>query len=93
MNHECDPDIVEIIIRLAQAEGLTLDAANQIERVVRLQFGGLRVRIPKKKKHLTTEQRQQVFQDGLSNTPTEEITSKYRIDRATLYRVMKRGGE
>ncbi|KRB73453.1 hypothetical protein [Noviherbaspirillum sp. Root189] len=92
MSVDCEADIVEIIIKLAQAEGLTDAAALQIEQAVRTQYGGLRVRIPKKKKHLTPEQRQQVYRDGLSNKATTEITSKHGIDRATLYRIMKRGG-
>lgn len=92
MNHDSDPDIVEIILRACQAGGLDADAAHLIEQNIRADYGGLRVRIPKKKKHLTPEQRQQAYQDGLSNLPTEEITSKYRIDRATLYRLMKQGG-
>lgn len=75
-----------------QAVGLDADAARLIESQIREEYGGLRVRIPKRKKHLTPERRQQAYQDGLSNLPTEEITSKYRIDRATLYRLMKRGG-
>lgn len=92
MSIDVDADIVEIIIKLAEAEGLSADAAHHIEQVVRAQYGGLRVRIPKRKKHLTPEQRQQVFQEGLSDKPTEEITNQFRIDRATLYRIMKRGG-
>lgn len=92
MNYDSDPDIVEIIIRACQADGLDADAALRIEHTIRAQFGGLRVRIPKKKKHLTQEQRQQVYQAGLTNMPNEEITTRFKIDRATLYRVMKRGG-
>jgi DNA invertase Pin-like site-specific DNA recombinase len=90
-NHDPEPDIVEIILRACQAGGLDADAAQQIEHTIRATYGGLRVRIPKRKKHLTPEQRQQVYQAGLSNAPNEEITNKYRIDRATLYRLMKRG--
>ena len=72
MNHDPEPDIVEIIMLACQAGGLDADAAHQIEHTIRAAYGGLRVRIPKKKKHLTTEQRQQVYLDGLTNAPTEE---------------------
>lgn len=92
MNLDPDPDIVEIILLACKAGGLDPDAAHIIEGKIRAEYGGLRVRIPKKKKHLTQEQRQQVYQDGITNVPTAEIISKYRIDRATLYRLMKRGG-
>lgn len=92
MSADSEPDIVEVIMLACQAVGLDADAARLIESQIREEYGGLRVRIPKRKKHLTPERRQQAYQDGLSNLPTEEITSKYRIDRATLYRLMKRGG-
>lgn len=86
-----EPDIVELIMRLAQAEGLNADAAHHIEQQIRTEYGGMRVRIPKRKKHLTPEQRVQLYRDGLSNMSTEEITEKYKIDRSTVYRYMKRG--
>jgi DNA invertase Pin-like site-specific DNA recombinase len=89
---DSDLDIVELILKMAQAEGLSADAAHHIEQAVRTQHGGERVRIPKRKKHMSPEQRQKAYEDGLSNLPTEEITSKHGIGRATLYRLMKRGG-
>lgn len=91
MNDDGPHDIVEFMLNLMRAEGLDPDSAHQIEHVTRQQFGGLRVHITKKKR-LTPEQRQQAYQDGLTNAPTAEITSKYKIGRATLYRLMKQGG-
>lgn len=91
MSVDSDLDIVELILLMAQAEGLSADAAHQIEQAVRAEHGGERVRIPKRKKHMTPEQRTKVYEDGLSNLPTDEITNKHRIGRATLYRLMKRG--
>ncbi|HEY0847407.1 MAG TPA: hypothetical protein VGE12_18705 [Noviherbaspirillum sp.] len=90
MTFDGDPDIVEIIIRLAQAEGLNADAAHLIEQKVRTEYGGLRVRIPKKKKHLSEEARKQAYADGLSSLPTKAIVERHGISRATLYRLMKR---
>ncbi len=84
-----EPDIVEIIMRACQEGGLNADVAHMIEDRVRGQYGGLRFRIPKKKKHLTPEERALAFLDGASNMPTEEITKKHKISRATLYRLMK----
>jgi DNA invertase Pin-like site-specific DNA recombinase len=52
----------------------------------------LRVRIPKRGKYLTPDQRQAMFKDGLSSMPNLEITAKHKISRATLYRQMKKGG-
>ena len=91
MSLDSDADIVEIIIRRAQAEGLDADAAHQIERAIRAEYGGLRVRIPKKKKHPTSEERRQAYADGLTAMPTGDVAEKHGISRATLYRLMKRG--
>jgi DNA invertase Pin-like site-specific DNA recombinase len=60
-----------------------------VEEKIRAQYGGLRVRIPKRKKHATSEARDQVYSDGLTTMTTGEITQKHGISRATLYRVMK----
>ncbi len=84
-----DPDIVEIIMRACQEGGLDADVAHMIEERVRGQYGGMRVRIPKRKKYLTPEERARAYLDGASNMPTEEITKKHKISRATLYRLMK----
>jgi hypothetical protein len=46
LNTDPDPDIVDIIIRACQANGLDADAAHLIEHSIREQYGGLRVRIP-----------------------------------------------
>lgn len=85
-----DPDIVEIIIKMAQAEGLSADAAHQIEMMVRSNYGGQRVRIPKRKKYSNDDSRQEIRKDGLSSMPTAEITKKHKISRATLYRIIKK---
>lgn len=91
MNTDPDPDIVDVIIRACQANGLDADAAYLIESQVREQYGGLRVRIPKRKKHSTQQERAQILADGLTSMSTAEIVAKHGIDRATLYRLMKRG--
>lgn len=91
MNHDAEPDIVEVILLACKAEGLDPEAAHRIERTMRDSYGGQRVRIPKKKKHLTPEQRAAMIRDGMSNMSTEEVTEKWKIDRATLYRALKRG--
>ena len=90
MSDDREPDIVEIIIKMAQSEGLPAEAAHLIEQAIRTNYGGLRIRIPKRKKHPSTEQRSQVYADGLTSMRTEDITEKHGISRATLYRLMKR---
>lgn len=91
MNTDPDPDIVEVIILACRDSGLDVAAAHEIENRIRAQYGGLRVRIPKRKKHPTAQQRQEIFADGLSDMSTSQVTEKHGIDRATLYRLMKRG--
>lgn len=77
---------------IAEAPGFSVAMAAKIEQELRSKYGGLRLHINKRGKRLTPEQRQAVFQDGLSNMSTTEITTKHRISRATLYREMKKGG-
>jgi DNA invertase Pin-like site-specific DNA recombinase len=88
---EEDPDIVQVIILACRQSGLDAAAAHEIELRIRAQYGGLRVRIPKRKKHPTSQERELVLADGITNMSNEEIMGKHGISRATLYRMMKRG--
>lgn len=90
MKESSGADILELIIRLAQAEGLPEEAAQIIEQTVRSEYGGQRVFIPKRKKG--EHARRQAFADAVSNLPTKEVTERHGISRATLYRMLKRGG-
>ena len=94
IHEEPEPDIVAVMLQhvLAMAPGFSAALALQIEQRLRADYGGMRVRIPKRGKYLTPEQRQDVFKDGLTAMPTPEITTKHKISRATLYREMKKGG-
>lgn len=89
---EAQDDIVLVILKRVIALGFSPSLAAQIESEARIAYGGRRVRIPKRGKHLTAQEREALFQDGLSNMPTEEILHKHRISRRTLERQMKRGG-
>ena len=91
MSFDSDADIVVIILRACQAAGLSKSAAQDIERTIRQTFGGLRVRIPKRHKHLTRDQRAAVLADGVTSMATMDILTKYSISRSTLYRIMKHG--
>ena len=90
MNLDPDPDIIEIIMRACEAEGLDPEASRLIEAKMRTEYGGLRVRIPKRKKHPTERARTDAYTDGLSGMATEEVIEKHGISRATLYRLMKK---
>lgn len=91
MNTDPDPDIVEIIIAACRQSGLDVDASHVIEQTIREQYGGLRVRIPKRKKHPTPQERELILADGMTSMSTDDVTAKHKISRATLYRLMKRG--
>ena len=89
-----DPDVVAYTLQcvLAMAPGFSAALAKQIEERVKSEFGGRRLFLPKGAKRMTPEQRQAVFTDGLNGLPTDEITEKHQIGRATFYRLMKQGG-
>ena len=91
---EAEPDIVAELLRMVRAmsPGLPPEHLAQVEQAMRTEYGGMRVRIPKRAKYLTPEQRQAVFKDGLTNMTTPQIITKHKISRATLYREMKKGG-
>lgn len=91
---EAEPDIVVDLLAhvAAMHPGLTRDALAKIEKQLRGKYGGQRVHIHKRGKHLTPDQRSAIFKDGLTAMPNAEITQKHKISRATLYRQMKKGG-
>lgn len=91
MIQDAEPDIIDIIMLACKAGGLAADTALQIEDDIRAEYGGVRVRIPKRRKHLTPVQRQHAYQDGLTSMTTAEITAKHKIGRSALYALMKRG--
>jgi Mor family transcriptional regulator len=93
-NTDKEPDILaELLAVLRQkAPDLAPHVLHDVEAQIRRDFGGQRVYLPKRRKHLDHVQQQQLYQDGLSNASTEQITAKHKISRATLYRHMKRFG-
>lgn len=85
--------MLEVLQRVrALVPGLSAEVTRQVEAEVRAEYGGLRVRIPKRKKHMSAEERGAVYEQGLGAAPTPEIVGNAGIHRATLYRLMKRGG-
>lgn len=94
IHEEPEPDIVAVLLGrvIAMAPGFSAALASQIEQQMRAEFGGLRVRIPKRGKYLTPEQREEVFKDGLSSMSSREIITKHKISLRTLERQMKKGG-
>jgi hypothetical protein len=90
-----EPDIVLAVldvVRLTFPE-LTEAKAKEIEQTVRAKYGGQRFRVAKRKQHPTRADRIKVFEQALTDAPTEQITQDNGISRRTLYRYLKRGGE
>lgn len=89
-----EPDILQVVLQRVRAAGATLtdEQAQQVEDAVRAELGGLRARVPKRKKHPSREQRQAIFQEAMGSASDAEITERHGISRATLYRHIKRGG-
>lgn len=89
-----EPDIVALVLQkvMAMVPSFSRPLAMQIEQEVKDCHGGQRLFIPKGPKRMTPEQRNAVYQDGLTGMENKEITDKHHISRRTLYRVMKDGG-
>jgi hypothetical protein len=89
------PDIVLLVLQRVRDvnPGLTDEQAQVIEVAIKAEYGGLRVRIPKRKKHPSPEQRRAVFDDAIGSAESDDaITSRHGISRRSLYRYIKTGG-
>jgi hypothetical protein len=90
-----EPDLLLVVIQLvrSQVPALTEEQVQTIEAQARAQVGGLRVRIPKRRKHLTEEQRAAIAREALTNTQSsdQELASRNKISRRSLIRYVKRG--
>ncbi len=91
---ETRPDLIAALFRqiIAMAPAFDQALARQIEAEFRAKHAGESFVVLKRGPYLTPEQRQAVYQDGLTGMENEEITKKHKIGRATLYRIMKDGG-
>lgn len=90
-----EPDIVALVLDkvIEMSPGFSRALAQQIEADIKINHGGQRYFVPKGvKRTLTPEQRQAVFNDGLTAMDNQAIIEKHKISRRTLYRVMKGGG-
>jgi len=89
-----EPDLLLVVIQRVRAmvPQLTDAQAQQVEAEARAELGGLRARIPKRGKHPSAEQRKAIFNEAMGTATDAEITERHGIHRATLYRMLKRGG-
>lgn len=88
-----EPDILQVVLLRVRAAApvITDEQAQQIEDAVRAELGGLRARIPKRKKHPSAVQRQAIFREAMSVASDSEITERHGISRRSLYRYVKLG--
>lgn len=91
MTEDKDPDIINLVLQACKAEGLDPAIANEIEKKICEQYGGRTVYVTKKPRAQNQDKAKKIFNEGLSNKPTEQIIKENGISRATLYRYMKRG--
>lgn len=90
-----EPDLLLVVIQRVRAKVPTLtdEQAQAIEAEARAELGGLRVRIAKRRKHLTDEQRASITREAINTAASDqELVQRHGIHRATLYRYIKRGG-
>lgn len=87
-----EPDLLQRIIELFRAEApqLPAETIHRVESMAREEMGGLRVRIAKRRPHLSAAERHALRADVLGQATDAELTERYRISRATLYRHLKR---
>ena len=94
--HQDDPDIVRVI--LDRVSVLIPEAQRpqlvELEQQIRTQYGGLRVSLPKRKKYMTKEQRNQVITAALSDTTSSNasLIRQSGISRSHWYELVKRRG-
>lgn len=93
-DHQKNPDIVRVILDrvsvLVPAD--QMPQLVELEQQVRTQYGGLRVRIPKKKKYMTQQQRDRAISIALSDTTStnEGLIRESGISRSHWYELVKR---
>lgn len=94
ITEEKDPDIVLVILQRLRhylPDAFPANLLTQIEGEIKTKYGGLRVRIPKRRQHLNPQERASVYAQGLSGATDQQIQADNRISRRTLYRIMKTG--
>lgn len=89
-----EPDLLQVVIQRLRAKvQLTDEQAQALDAEARAELGGLRVRIAKRRKHLTDEQRAAIAREALSSTDTsdDDLAARHGISRRSLIRYVKRG--
>lgn len=93
-NTDPEPDIVLVVLQRLRhylPDTVAPELLTQIEGEIKTQYGGQRVRIPKRRKWMTPQERAHVYTQGLTNATDQQIQADNGISRRTLYNVMKTG--
>lgn len=90
-----DPDIVRVILERVAILVPEGDRAKlgELEQQVRTEYGGLRVRIPKRGKYLSDQDKRRLVQEAM-NSPAEtneSLAKKSGVSRRTWYYMIKQG--
>lgn len=89
-------DLLLVVIQRVRDFGPidTDDRVREFEAMLRAELGGLRVRIAKRGKHRTDEQRANIAREAInSDASDQELVQRHGISRRSLYRYIKRGTE
>jgi hypothetical protein len=96
------PDVIWRTLEIAMqaCPNFTSETARSVELQARVEFGGVRVDVPKTPYHpdraagrrsVPREISQALYADALTNMSTDQLVSKHGLSRSTIYRLMKRG--
>lgn len=92
-NTDPEPDIVLAVLQRIRVHlpAATPELLAKVEDDIKTQYGGRRVRILKRRKPYSAQERAAVFAAGLTSATEEQILSDTGVSRATFYRIMKTG--
>jgi len=92
-NTDPEPDIVLAVLQRIRVHlpATPPELLASIEADIKTQYGGQRVRIPKRRKHLNPAERAHVYTQGLTAATDQQIQAETGVSRATIYRIMKTG--
>ncbi len=88
-----EPDIVLGFIACAKnvLKNISQAQISEIETLIRSTYGGQKIRVPKRRRHMTKDERSRLMEDALSSVSDQHLTEQYKITQRSLYRQIKRG--
>lgn len=88
-----DHDLLDYVLgKLLRKGYCTAEQAEEVRIEAERDHGGERFILRKRRSRMKElEQRQKLYLDILTDTPTDELARRHGVSRATIYRVAKRG--